>query len=129
HIELIERCVGWFDDRPKDARELLGLLTDGKPAAVAPPPAPPAPMPPPPPAELPSPAASMSQLRRQRLRGLMEKIDRCHLAIGGLSLPVGFPIRALLMAGGTFLALTICVVYPAGGLAGMFVSQSQTRIT
>src|SRR5262245_51439044 len=74
HIDLIEGGVGWFDDRPKDARELLGLLGDGKLAAIAPPPAPPAPAPPQPPAEPPSPVAPISHLRRQRLRGLLEKI-------------------------------------------------------
>jgi serine/threonine protein kinase len=26
HIDLIERCVGWFDERPSDAQELLKLL-------------------------------------------------------------------------------------------------------
>ena len=28
HLALIERCVGWFDERPKDADELLGLLVE-----------------------------------------------------------------------------------------------------
>jgi serine/threonine protein kinase len=28
HVELIERCVGWYDDRPKDADELLPLLRE-----------------------------------------------------------------------------------------------------
>jgi serine/threonine protein kinase len=28
HVELIERCVGWIDDRPKDADELLPLLRE-----------------------------------------------------------------------------------------------------
>jgi serine/threonine protein kinase len=28
HIGLIERCVGWFDERPKDADELLPLLKE-----------------------------------------------------------------------------------------------------
>ena len=28
-IHLIERCVGWLDERPKDASELLTLLKDG----------------------------------------------------------------------------------------------------
>src|SRR4029453_13171658 len=96
HIDLIERCVGWFDDRPKDARELLGLLGDGKPAAVVPPPAPAAHIPPPP--EPPSPVASMSQLRRQRLRGLMEKIDRCHTVLKQSKTNPGFPTRALAWA-------------------------------
>src|SRR5262245_52835938 len=33
HIALIEQCVGWFDERPKDACELLPLLleTAGRP--------------------------------------------------------------------------------------------------
>jgi hypothetical protein len=36
HVTLIERCVGWFDDRPKDAGELLPLLREaaGLPAEV-----------------------------------------------------------------------------------------------
>lgn len=28
HIALMERCVGWFDDRPGDANDLLPLLRD-----------------------------------------------------------------------------------------------------
>ena len=44
HIGLIERCVGWFDDRPVNAGELLPLLKEaaGMPAtpAVAPAPGP-----------------------------------------------------------------------------------------
>jgi hypothetical protein len=47
HINLIERCVGWLDERPKDASELLALLKDRPPeppplpvARVAPEPAP-----------------------------------------------------------------------------------------
>jgi serine/threonine protein kinase len=28
HIALIDRCVGWFDERPKDAGELLPLLRE-----------------------------------------------------------------------------------------------------
>jgi len=28
HIALIERCVGWYDERPKDAGELLPLLQE-----------------------------------------------------------------------------------------------------
>lgn len=28
HIGLIERCVGWYDERPKDASELLALLKE-----------------------------------------------------------------------------------------------------
>ena len=35
HINLIERCVGWLDERPKDAGELLTLLRE--PAAEPPP--------------------------------------------------------------------------------------------
>jgi serine/threonine protein kinase len=37
HLELIERCVGWLDERPKDAAELLPLLR-GLQAGQAPPP-------------------------------------------------------------------------------------------
>lgn len=28
HIALVERCVGWFDERPRDANELLPLLRE-----------------------------------------------------------------------------------------------------
>jgi serine/threonine protein kinase len=28
HIALVERCVGWFDERPRDANELLPLLKE-----------------------------------------------------------------------------------------------------
>jgi len=37
HITLIERCVGWLDERPKDASELLTLLRE---RAAEPPPLP-----------------------------------------------------------------------------------------
>jgi len=47
HIHLIERCVGWLEERPKDASELLNLLRDRPPeppplpvARIAPEPAP-----------------------------------------------------------------------------------------
>jgi serine/threonine protein kinase len=35
HIDLIERCVGWFDERPRNAGELLALMQE-KPAPAAP---------------------------------------------------------------------------------------------
>jgi serine/threonine protein kinase len=37
HVALIERCVGWLDERPKDSSELLGLLHElpGGPPVVA----------------------------------------------------------------------------------------------
>ena len=43
HLALIDRCVGWFDERPKDAGELLALLREGEghdspPAALREPP-------------------------------------------------------------------------------------------
>ncbi|HVK11170.1 MAG TPA: serine/threonine-protein kinase [Gemmataceae bacterium] len=43
HIALIDRCVGWFDERPKDAGELIPLLReaeghDSPPAALREPP-------------------------------------------------------------------------------------------
>jgi hypothetical protein len=103
HIELIERCVGWFDDRPKDARELLGLLGDGKATAVVAPPAPPT-------AELVSPVASMPLLRRQRLRGLIEQIDRCHTVLARLPSAVGFPMRSLVWAGVAFAPFVLAQV-------------------
>jgi len=37
HLHLIERCVGWLDERPKDASELLSLLRE---QAAEPPPLP-----------------------------------------------------------------------------------------
>src|SRR5262249_5939604 len=81
HIDLIERCVGWFDAGQKAARELLGLRGDGNPTAIARPSVPTPPPPPPPSAEPPSPTTPLSQLRRRRLRGLMEQIDRCHTTL------------------------------------------------
>jgi hypothetical protein len=35
HIELIERCVGWFDERPRNAGELLALMREKAPAESA----------------------------------------------------------------------------------------------
>src|SRR5262245_36628043 len=100
HIDLIERCVGWFDDRPKDARELLALLDEGKSAAVTPPPVALS-------AEPALPAASMPQPRRQRLRGLMEQIDRCHTTLARLEKDPGFPTRSLAIAGVVFLGIVL----------------------
>jgi serine/threonine protein kinase len=45
HLGLLERCVGWLDERPRDAAELLPLLRQAAeaPAELAPPPPPSAP--------------------------------------------------------------------------------------
>jgi serine/threonine protein kinase len=38
HLALLERCVGWLDERPKDAAELLPLLRGLQAGRAAPPP-------------------------------------------------------------------------------------------
>jgi serine/threonine protein kinase len=35
HLDLIERCVGWFEERPRHAGELLALMRAAPPAAPA----------------------------------------------------------------------------------------------
>jgi serine/threonine protein kinase len=39
HIDLIERCVGWFDERPKNAGEMLALMREKAAERAAQPPA------------------------------------------------------------------------------------------
>ncbi|HUR53525.1 MAG TPA: hypothetical protein VMZ71_05320, partial [Gemmataceae bacterium] len=51
HIAVIERCVGWFEERPKDAGELLELLHQMPDAPAVPRPVPVEPVPAKPPAE------------------------------------------------------------------------------
>ena len=46
HLGLIERCVGWLDERPRDAGELLPLLRKVAEAPAVPPPPPPSGAPP-----------------------------------------------------------------------------------
>jgi serine/threonine protein kinase len=71
-IDVIERCVSWFEERPKDAGELLKLLQagEGKPAA------PPAPLPP----ARPEPGADNPEqsYRRQRLVSLLTRLQKAH---------------------------------------------------
>jgi serine/threonine protein kinase len=78
HVALIERCVGWVEERPKDARELLPLLraVAGSPAtAVEPPPLPPAARPDAPTATAAA-QVTPSPVRDGRRRGLAAALAR-----------------------------------------------------
>jgi serine/threonine protein kinase len=82
HRELIERCVGWIQDRPRDAGELLALLRrlpaahDGarKESAESPPLSPP----PPPPALVPR---VSDRIRYAGLVARLKKLLACHQAV------------------------------------------------
>lgn len=84
HIGLIERCVGWFDERPRDADELLPLLKEAgeRPGPASAPS--PEPLPPAPPSEVPTVTAAAADtatsqpavgLRRSLLVSRIEKLD------------------------------------------------------
>ena len=97
-IELIERCVGWIEERPKDAVELLQLLrplldeqakaTTAEPAAVRPLPAAET-MPPtaPPPLDTASPeqrppsAPEDERSQEFRFRTRLRQLRQCHVTV------------------------------------------------
>jgi serine/threonine protein kinase len=96
-IDLIERCVGWFEERPRDAGELLQLLQEGekKPAAV------PAPSPEqaPPPAGTKADAGSPEQgYRRERLLSLLRQVQKVHATKARGDRPVSRLLKATLFA-------------------------------
>jgi serine/threonine protein kinase len=79
HIDLIERCVGWVDERPRNAEELLTLLRAAQmPAAAAAPVAAVAPAS----ARVPSSLAPANdeagELRQKRLRSLVQRLVETH---------------------------------------------------
>jgi serine/threonine protein kinase len=89
-IDLIECCVAWFDERPKDAGELLKLLhtQEEKPAAS----------PKPAPTEKPSPATAQpaaagpqQDYRRERLLSLLRKLQKAHAVKALGDRPRGVP--------------------------------------
>ncbi len=87
HIALIDRCVGWFDERPKDASELLPLLKESVgtlPVAERVEELPSGPAPPVRVAAAsPSPASTRSgreSIRRKRLMELLADLERGHSA-------------------------------------------------
>jgi serine/threonine protein kinase len=113
HIDLIGRCVGWIDDRPKDAGELLALLrtptADGPRAEI-----PAATLPVDPPPSLPSQAAKLPEPRRTLLLSLVRKLDRAHENLrehedaGGRRLWIALAIELGLILGAVaFLALLV----------------------
>src|SRR5262249_42255031 len=85
HLELIDCCVGWFDERPKNASELLKLIRGLREEPAKPAPAP-APAPPPlPAAPTTRPAAATTQiaqpadqLRQSVLEALVRQLHAAH---------------------------------------------------
>jgi serine/threonine protein kinase len=74
HIHLIERCVGWVEERPADAGELVALLRR-LPASGGAPPAPPPALPP---ALL---TGESDPFRHMRLGIRMRQVRECHKAV------------------------------------------------
>jgi serine/threonine protein kinase len=105
HIDLIGRCVGWIEDRPRDAGELLQALRPAPQAVpVAPlPPSPPAPTTPP----AATPAAEGDLYRRIRLSTRVKAVQDGHQTVAQMRR------RSLPLVQGIFLGLL------AGYLGGM----------
>ncbi len=85
HVSLIEKCVGWIEERPKDAGVLLTLLRGLQEPVVVDPPSPP-----PEPDSLPVPPSSESQRSRQFLfvtwlRQLLDRHDMVARSVGAFS--------------------------------------------
>jgi serine/threonine protein kinase len=101
HRDLIEQCVGWFEERPKDAGELLAAIRalPRQPAAAL---ATPEPPPPAKPAAAPTmlgpaPARPTDPLRQERLRLRLRQVQDAHAAIarGPFTLRFVVPIAIL----------------------------------
>jgi serine/threonine protein kinase len=103
HLDLIERCVGWFDERPRHAGELLALMraSPQAPAAteVHPPPLPAAAAPPPP---APPPVTALTRaaatqapnpLREQLLQSLVKQLAQIHRELKEVE-DKGWPVLA-----------------------------------
>jgi serine/threonine protein kinase len=111
HVALIERCVGWFDERPADAGELLRLLQE-QPGAVAieAPPAKPEPAPPAPQTE------TGSRLRQGLVSSLLKQVQWGHAE------------AARLNDRGPYVAWTVTVVTLGLLALGMIYADSRPRV-
>src|SRR5262249_52792015 len=80
HLEMVERCVGWIEDRPRHAGELLDLirpLRKDAPAAI-PVWAPPGGRP------RPGPSEGAGVMRRSLLASLVRRLEKGHAELAGL---------------------------------------------
>jgi hypothetical protein len=130
HLDLIGRCVGWIEERPRDAGELLPLvqaLRGGVPAAipvakVAPEVAPPEPP---------------GGLRQSLMVSLVEQLDRGHRETAHLernrkvpvvgTVALGLPMVLLILGfSGTWASLGVCVPL-VGGLAALLFAPYEHR--
>ena len=73
HIALIDACVGYFDERPKHAGELLAMMRGAGEVAVVPPPVP---------APLSAvPVASGNEMRQALLKNMVEELIAAYRAV------------------------------------------------
>jgi serine/threonine protein kinase len=113
HLDLIGRCVGWIEERPKDAGELLPLILVLRSGSAAPAAAATPATPPPAPVAVAEPA---DPLRQSLLRNLLRELkdnqaeaaqladNRRVLVIGGI-ISVTVALLCLGLSGGTWAAL------------------------
>jgi serine/threonine protein kinase len=139
HLALLERCVGWLDERPRDAAELLPLLRGLQATQVAPPPALLAE------AVLTEPPAAVTageggRMRQALMRSLLKRIEEGHRLLELLERKKYRPLLGtgvlgvLLLAalvstfGATWLVVAIGVPLIGGIAAGMWhMHESQVK--
>jgi serine/threonine protein kinase len=80
HIDLIERCVGWLDERPHSAGELLPLLRDLRPAPTPAAPVESAPLTP-----SAKPLGTGDQLRQALLLSIVKQLHEGHEELARMS--------------------------------------------
>ena len=80
HISLIDACVGYFDERPKHAGELLALMRSAGEATIAPPPIAPLSLSMPPPLSA-VPVASSNEMRQSLLENMVAELLEAHRSV------------------------------------------------
>jgi serine/threonine protein kinase len=110
HIDMIERCVGWFDERPKDAGELLALLKSlgeklvPAPAEVRPPPVPMLSI------------SSHDPVRRDKLQIWLGRLQDAHKAIQSGARPFKHWVTCALIWLGALMVVTGACIIPLESL-------------
>ncbi|MDB5313196.1 MAG: Serine/threonine protein kinase [Gemmataceae bacterium] len=138
HIALIERCVGWFDERPKDAGELLPLLKEAAGQPVSPTPIPSGAPEPVPAASadtvpgasqvtpVPKPSSVSDSGRRRGLTAVIAQLDGVYAELADMTkwrfeITAAYGFLLALLVGGTIGGIAVASTRTEAGGIGIFV--------
>jgi hypothetical protein len=106
HLALLERCVGWLDERPKDASELLPLLRGLQAGQLPPPPTVLAEAPGAEPAAV-VPAGESGRMRQALMQSLVKRIEEGHRLLELLERKKYRPLLGTVVIGLALLGIVI----------------------